>query len=312
MRRKLFAGVVAAAAALVPVWAMAGDQEFAQEIAASLRQSGQLHDYKIGVKCQDGTVWLRGRVTSQQQAQAALDHVLNIQGVKRAVNRLEIAPSDASEPQALQQAAGALGTERTRVSASAGWSVKSQGPTAQSATVARLEREGRSHSVEVMPEASPKPAMPAPTTALNQRSARSSIATALRLGTTPRPAGVRPASANMVVMNQPTEAPMPIGEMQGPQYVVPGAGTPPATYDQPVMPDYAWPSYASYPNYAALTYPKQYSPTAWPYIGPFYPYPQVPLGWRSVKLQWHDGWWQLDFDDGPRNGWFSGLFRPSH
>ena len=50
------------------------------------------------------------------------------------------------------------------------------------------------------------------------------------------------------------------------------------------MPGYAWPSYAAYPNYAAVTYPKQYSPTAWPYIGPFYPYPQVPLGWRKVTL----------------------------
>ena len=63
------------------------------------------------------------------------------------------------------------------------------------------------------------------------------------------------------------------------------------------MPGYAWPSYAAYPNYAALTYPKQYSPTAWPYIGPFYPYPQVPLGWRKVTLEWDDGWWFLDFKD---------------
>ena len=46
-----------------------------------------------------------------------------------------------------------------------------------------------------------------------------------------------------------------------------------------------------------LTYPKQYSPTAWPYIGPFYPYPQVPLGWRKVSLEWDDGWWMLDFKD---------------
>jgi hypothetical protein len=44
-----------------------------------------------------------------------------------------------------------------------------------------------------------------------------------------------------------------------------------------------------------VTYPKQYSPTAWPYIGPFYPYPQVPLGWRKVTLEWDDGWWMLDF-----------------
>jgi hypothetical protein len=66
-------------------------------------------------------------------------------------------------------------------------------------------------------------------------------------------------------------------------------------HDHPNMPGYAWPSYASHPNYAAVTYPQQYSPTAWPYIGPFYPYPQVPLGWRKVTLEWDDGWWFLDF-----------------
>lgn len=76
-----------------------------------------------------------------------------------------------------------------------------------------------------------------------------------------------------------------------------GAGIAPARYDHPNMPGYAWPSYASHPNYAAVTYPRQYSPTAWPYIGPFYPYPQVPLGWRKVTLEWDDGWWMLDFKD---------------
>ena len=82
-----------------------------------------------------------------------------------------------------------------------------------------------------------------------------------------------------------------------------GAGPMPAgpgqavSYDNPQLPGYAWPSYAANPNYAALTYPKQYSPSAWPYIGPFYPYPQVPLGWRKVTLEWDDGWWFLDFKD---------------
>lgn len=74
-----------------------------------------------------------------------------------------------------------------------------------------------------------------------------------------------------------------------------GLGAAPARYDHPNMPGYAWPSYAPYPNYGAVSYPKQYSPSAWPYIGPFYPYPQVPLGWRKVTLQWDDGWWFLDF-----------------
>ncbi|MEM6364845.1 MAG: hypothetical protein AAF745_10485, partial [Planctomycetota bacterium] len=68
-------------------------------------------------------------------------------------------------------------------------------------------------------------------------------------------------------------------------------------YDSPQLPNYAWPGYAAYPNYAALSYPQQYSPAAFPYIGPFYPYPQVPLGWRKVSLEWDDGWWFLDFTD---------------
>jgi len=84
--------------------------------------------------------------------------------------------------------------------------------------------------------------------------------------------------------------PTPVPMNMGPSY---GAGVP--RYDQPQMPGYAWPSYAAYPNYAAVTYPKQYSATAWPYIGPFYPYPQVPLGWRKVALEWDDGLWYLDF-----------------
>ncbi|MFN3190630.1 MAG: BON domain-containing protein [Aureliella sp.] len=78
--------------------------------------------------------------------------------------------------------------------------------------------------------------------------------------------------------------------MQGSTF---GGGAP--RYDQPNMPGYAWPSYAAHPNYAAVSYPKQYSPSAWPYIGPFYPYPQVPLGWRKVALEWDDGLWYLDF-----------------
>jgi osmotically-inducible protein OsmY len=82
----------------------------------------------------------------------------------------------------------------------------------------------------------------------------------------------------------------PVPMQGGPGY---GGGVP--RYDQPNMPNYAWPSYAAHPNYAAVTYPKQYSASAWPYIGPFYPYPQVPLGWRKVALEWDDGLWYLDF-----------------
>lgn len=126
------------------------------------------------------------------------------------------------------------------------------------------------------------------------------------------------ASASVAMPVKPTGAPRPLAmarmqPMPGygcapngmgggagpiPAYAGAGGGVAPAHFDRANMPGYAWPSYASYPNYAGITYPRQYSPTAWPYIGPFYPYPQVPLGWRKVTLEWKDGWWNLDFKDG--------------
>ena len=82
---------------------------------------------------------------------------------------------------------------------------------------------------------------------------------------------------------------------------VPGSN--PTIYNQPYMPNYAWPAQAQYPNSAAIQYPKQYAASAWPYIGPFYPYPQVPLGWRKATLEWDDGHWMLDFDS-KTDRWF--------
>jgi hypothetical protein len=62
------------------------------------------------------------------------------------------------------------------------------------------------------------------------------------------------------------------------------------------------------PRIAAPATRPKYSATAWPYIGPFYPYPQVPLGWRKVCLEWKDGWWWLDFKDRP-SSWESPVGR---
>jgi hypothetical protein len=63
----------------------------------------------------------------------------------------------------------------------------------------------------------------------------------------------------------------------------------------PGYPNYAWPSYAPYPNFSAVGYPTVYPWQAWPNIGPPYPYPEVPLDWRAVSLRWDDGIWWLDF-----------------
>ncbi len=62
MRRSLIGMVVTTVTALVPLLTLAGNQEVAEQVAKTLRASGQLHDYKIGVKYQDGTAWLKGQV----------------------------------------------------------------------------------------------------------------------------------------------------------------------------------------------------------------------------------------------------------
>lgn len=340
--RLTLAAVVVAAVALIPMGAMAGNQEFAEEIAASLRDSGQLQDYKIGVKFQDGTVWLRGRVADQEQMNAALKHVLQTPGVLRVVNNLEVAGEDrAAQPSSagpattldatpLRQAPAAFGVESAPHLPAVDLSATASHAGDLSQTAARLQQASaggqriQTHSVEVVPAAAratmvatrsgearpvrPSSRLPMRDTVQPASAQQPSSPTPAM---TPLPAGVAMApAAAMVAMMQQNGQPMPMGGAPMPQYITPvSGGTPPAQYDQPNMPNYAWPSYAANPNYAALTYPKVYSPTAWPYIGPFYPYPQVPLGWRKVVLEWHDGWWQLDFDDYPRSQWFSGLFR---
>lgn len=88
-----------------------------------------------------------------------------------------------------------------------------------------------------------------------------------------------------VVASAPDGSPLP----EGP--AIPGAGATGA----PGAPNYAWPSYAPHPNFSAVGYPTVYPWQAWPNIGPFYPYPEVPLDWRAVTLRWDDGLWWLDF-----------------
>jgi hypothetical protein len=225
----------AALAVLVPALSWAGEREdksTADQIAALLRDSGRMQNYSVGVQYKNGTVWLSGRVTSDQQKQAALDIVSDIQGVEQIVDSLEIGRAAARKG-----AKTAKGAANRRVSASA--------------DMAGMDEQAMMADSEVAPAG------------FHKLAARKAA----------RHAGPPPVYAPGM-----------------------GGGQPPA-YDQPHLPNYAWPSYAASPNYAALTYPKQYSASAWPYIGPFYPYPQVPLGWRKVSLEWDDGWWYLDFFD---------------
>jgi hypothetical protein len=269
MRRLLIVSVIAAAAGLIPAIATAGNQEVAEKIAASLRDSGQLADFRISVKYQDGTAWLRGRVADEEQRNRALRLAFQAPGVVRVVNDIKV------------------GDEAADATPMAGTKSKAANPLrkmtgdAQSAVATESQ-----YSTKGKYAASSKRATP--------------VAMMQAIPQPPRQPATLPAGeteSGMTAAGNPG-APLPM--------YAPGvaANQAPAQYNQPCMPNYAWPSYAAYPNYAAVTYPKQYSPTAWPYIGPFYPYPQVPLGWRKVSLQWDDGWWFLDFKDEPSCCWW--------
>jgi len=95
----------------------------------------------------------------------------------------------------------------------------------------------------------------------------------------------------------------------GPNFAVDPApifqAPPPGAYDlnPPKMPPYAWPTYAPYNNYSRVAYPELYPHESWPFIGPVYPFPKVPLGWRSVKLEWQDGHWWLSRYATPHDWW---------
>lgn len=88
--------------------------------------------------------------------------------------------------------------------------------------------------------------------------------------------------------------PAPGAQQMIPEPIPISQGYAPYAYDMnpPKMPPYAWPTYAPHNNYSRVGYPEAYPANAWPFIGPVYPFPKVPPGWRSVKLEWDDGhWW---------------------
>lgn len=334
MRRILTGFVVALVAGAIPAWALAGNQEVAQQIAHNLRDSGQMSDYKVGVKYQDGTVWLRGQVSNPEQMKTALRLVSQTPGVTRVVNELSMpaAPSSfprrepsASEPTASPSVAATKAPETEGVPATAARvnplrSSPNRG-TAETARqpslVKRLESIISGGSEQPAMPSAPEPGeKPAQANRVPNSFAMSRVepASAEEASEAPQPIEApRHAKLMARTANNATRVAMVQPVSRGPEAPTGGplpmytaaarAGVAPARYDQPCLPNYAWPSYAAYPNYAAVTYPKQYSPTAWPYIGPFYPYPQVPLGWRKVTLEWDSGWWFLDFKDQPAGLW---------
>jgi hypothetical protein len=262
MRRFFLSAALAAITAVTPNWVLADDAATAQQVAEALRASGQLKDYSIGVKFEEGRAFLMGRVASKQQAETAVGLAKQLSYVTEVENHLEIKASP-KQDFAVAPTAHADGPVMNRDDALFGSAPQVPSPVVlQSA------------------------ALPTPAPQLAPSRAPGVI-----------PHNVQSAQPAQRVMNNANTMKRQQSGTPIPTAVAPSGVAQRVAYDQPHLPCYSWPSYASHPNYAAVQYPNQHSAAAWPYIGPFYPYPQVPLGWRKVTLEWKDGWWFLDFND---------------
>lgn len=259
----------------------ADNQTGADRVAQTLAQNFPQTD--ISVRFQDGQVWLSGEVATAVEVYHILDNAAKINGVVRVHSELTTRNGVLQIPTPAA-VANRTGSIPTRV-------VPVPDPMTQVSTTTTRYNEPVGPSQRVMQ--------------VPNRVANTAQQQAIPVGLL-TPKGVVQAggySDGYTVTSAPMEF-----QSAGPQMAAPCAAMP-GQYAQPNLPSHAWPSYACYPNYAEVTYPKQYSHKAWPFVGPFYPYPKVPAEWRKVTMEYHDGWWWLDFDDGSTKGPFSPLFR---
>lgn len=301
------------------------NQKAANEVAGALR-SAKLQGYDIGIEVKEGTAILTGEVTDPAQKDKATQVASKAKGVKRVDNRLIVSPPKAvaarqaektiqqtsnDAPPTNQQMAENIAAALGKAGMS-GFDLEVRyedgqaligGAVANPAQRARITQvvsglngvETVDNKVTVSPQAARRPAGPPPP-----------YADQAAYGPGPMRAPIHPAAFQQEGGPMPG-GPMPGGPMGGgmPMPPIPmGRSNAGQVYDSPNLPNYAWPTYAQYPNSAAVTYPKEYSASAWPYIGPFYPYPQVPLGWRSAQLDWKDGNWNLNFRSRTDKWWW--------
>jgi osmotically-inducible protein OsmY len=239
------------------------DRAITSAVVASLgnaQRQGRLKGFGVDVNTQDGRVYVNGRASSEAHRELINDLVRKTPGVVEVIDEIAVYDSTSSMPLPLADN-----------SSNEPLPLTDYAPNLTPVNVEPVDRATRGGT----------PAM----------------AVSNRMGV-PAQTAPYPMQQGVPMQAMPAGMPMHGGVMGAPVPMAPYAGGAAAPrYEQPYLPNYAWPGYAAYPNYAAVTYPQQYSPSAWPYIGPFYPYPQVPLGWRKVSLEWDDGWWFLDFTD---------------
>jgi osmotically-inducible protein OsmY len=314
------------------------NQQIAENIALALKKAA-FHGYEIDIEYRNGLATLRGKVSDPRQKARASQIVSSVPGVRQVENKLAIVTNSQGP---IRQVTATGADEGGPQQAQAQQQQLSSNQEKAMQVGHALQEAGLSgYDIEIMFQ-SGQCVLQGSVGTPEQRLTAGKIASSvpgvqgvnnqLRFQGQAGPGGPQnspygpPASPYQMAAYQAPPgaqgpsgpAPMgPPGMPQGPggNIPIPPAGVPmPATgpgpqssgpaYDNPNLPQYGWPSYAQYPNYAAVTYPSQYSASAWPYIGPFYPYPQVPLNWRKVTLEWSDGHWDLNFDSRTDRWWW--------
>lgn len=288
------------------------NQAMAEEVANALRDA-KLNGYDVDIEVKDGVAVISGNVRDASHRALATSVVGKVPGILKVENNLRYVPGGAIE----QASATAGRPDVTRASyepsasqagqirqVNAETSAPAAGPgnqqVAEQIAAALSSRGLTGYDIEIR-YSNGVASLGGNVATVQQRQAASDAVS--------RIPGVKSVNNQLQVnaaIQQAAFNPngMPMGGYPGmmqPGPMGPGMapspmGMSPASYTNPHLPGHAWPAYAQYPNSAAVSYPTQYSASAWPYIGPFYPYPQVPMGWREVSLEWDDGYWQLNFN----------------
>ena len=314
----------------IPAIALANNQEAASRIAGAI--GNQFPSADIDVAFQGGQVWLRGEVTSQEQHRGVLNLVRNFSGV----NSIEGDEIRVVVPRVAPALQAQVARPASPV-ANPALINPAPVPTPNVASAQQANAQPRAAN-PVVNQANQR--LEAPTTTVTASAAhhpqgQPQVWSGAMLPPHPQqhfPAAYGVRAGHQVAPMPPNVMPIPMGVHQAmpqnhaihhhafqqqammQQPMMHGHhgqmhGQMPGQFNQLHLPDYAWPAYANWPNFGQVSYPRSFAPNAWPYIGPFYPYPQVPLGWRKVTLEHSNGWWWLDFDDGTSSGPFSALFR---
>ena len=298
----------------------AGNTKMAESIASALRLAG-LSGYDIRIRFQANKAELTGSIADASQKAEVTKVVSGVDGVGTVDNQLEVVPAKTTAeiptktPVVASQPASLVRPDKIDTAATKMANQKMAEQIARALGAARLS----SYDIEIRFRQGTAQ-LAGTVNSLQERAYAEQIAAAVpgvqtvenQLALGRRPAGLQQAAYQPA---GPAPGPAP-GPGPGPRPGPPGAGPPGAAgpgmpappsyghpggrnshmaYNTPNMPNHAWPSYASYPNYSQVAYPQQYSASAWPYIGPFYPYPQIPMGWRQAQLEWDDGHWSLNF-----------------